>query len=60
MQIGPEQVIVIVMPMGRARVPSFEEVKDEMTQRATLDGLERARKQWLQELRRKVYIDVRL
>jgi peptidyl-prolyl cis-trans isomerase SurA len=60
MQIGADQVIIIVMPMGRARVPSFEEVKDEMTQRATLDGLERARKQWLQELRRKVYIDVRL
>jgi peptidyl-prolyl cis-trans isomerase SurA len=59
-QIGADQVIVIVMPMGRARVPSFDEVKDEMTQRATLDGLERARKQWLQELRRNVYIDVRL
>jgi hypothetical protein len=46
--------------MGRTKVQSFEEVKDEMTQRAMIDGLERARKQWLQELRRNVYVDVRL
>jgi peptidyl-prolyl cis-trans isomerase SurA len=58
--IGQEQVIVVLMPMGTARVPPFVEVKDEMTQKALLEGLERARKQWLQELRRNVYVDVRL
>jgi len=58
--IGQEQVIVVLMPMGHARVPPFTEVKDEMTQKALLDGLERARKQWLLELRRNVYVDVRL
>lgn len=57
---GTEQVILIVMPMGAARVPPYEDVKNEMMQRALLDGLERARKQWLQELRHNVYIDVRL
>jgi len=31
-----------------------------MTQKAFGDALERGRKQWLQELRQKVYIDVRL
>ncbi|MGO9836869.1 MAG: SurA N-terminal domain-containing protein [Polyangiaceae bacterium] len=58
--LGQEQVIVVVMPMGKARVPPFNEVKDEMTQKATMEGLERARKQWLLELRRNVYVDVRL
>jgi peptidyl-prolyl cis-trans isomerase SurA len=58
--IGQEQVIVVLMPMGRARVPPFAEVKDEMTQKALMEGLERARKQWLQDLRRNVYVDVRL
>jgi peptidyl-prolyl cis-trans isomerase SurA len=57
---GQEEVIVILMPLGEARVPPFEDVKSDMTQRALLEGLERARKQWLQELRRNVYIDVRL
>jgi peptidyl-prolyl cis-trans isomerase SurA len=59
-QIGQEQVIVVLMPMGQARVPHFTEVKDEMTQKATMESLERARKQWLQELRRNVYVDIRL
>jgi hypothetical protein len=48
------------MPMGQASAPGYESVKNDMMQRATLDGLERARKQWLQELRQNVYIDVRL
>jgi peptidyl-prolyl cis-trans isomerase SurA len=57
---GQEQAIVIVMPMGQSKTPSYDEVKNEMMQRALLEGLERARKQWLQELRRSVYIDIRL
>ena len=59
-QIGPEQVIVVLMPMGTAQAPAYEAVKNDMMQKAMLEGLERARKQWLQELRQKVYIDVRL
>jgi peptidyl-prolyl cis-trans isomerase SurA len=59
-QIGSEQVIVILMPLGTAQAPTFEAVKQDMMQKALLEGLERARKQWLQELRQKVYIDIRL
>ncbi len=59
-QSGTDEVLIIVQPMGQAAVPAFEQVKNEMMQRALLEGLERARKQWLQELRDKVYIDVRL
>jgi peptidyl-prolyl cis-trans isomerase SurA len=59
-QIGQDEVIVILMPMGQSAAQPYESVKNEMMQRATLDGLERARKQWLQELRQNVYIDVRL
>ncbi|MDP9151004.1 MAG: SurA N-terminal domain-containing protein [Myxococcota bacterium] len=58
--IGAEDAIVILMPLDQPRVPEFEAVKNEMMQRALLEALERARKQWLQELRRNVYIDVRL
>jgi peptidyl-prolyl cis-trans isomerase SurA len=59
-RIGSDDAIVIMMPLGAARVPAFEEVKNEMEQQALIESLERARKQWLQELRRNVYIDVRL
>jgi peptidyl-prolyl cis-trans isomerase SurA len=58
--LGNEQAIVLLMPLGAARVPPFAEVKDDMTQKALIDGLDRARKQWLADLRRNVYIDVRL
>jgi len=58
--VGQEQVLVVLMPLGQSRIPPFDEVKSEMTQRALLDGIERVRKQWLEELRRNVYIDVRL
>jgi peptidyl-prolyl cis-trans isomerase SurA len=60
LQSGSDEALVILMPMGTATVPPFDQVKNEMMQRALLEGLERARKQWLQELRQKVYIDVRL
>jgi peptidyl-prolyl cis-trans isomerase SurA len=57
---GSEQALVILMPLEQPRTASYDEMKNEMMQRALLEGLERARKQWLQELRRNVYIDVRL
>jgi peptidyl-prolyl cis-trans isomerase SurA len=55
-----EDVIIIAMPLGQGKVPTFEEVKSEMMQKALTEGLERARKQWLSELRSNVYVDVRL
>jgi peptidyl-prolyl cis-trans isomerase SurA len=58
--IPPDDAIVILMYGGETRAPPFEQVKNEMEQQALLDALERARKQWLKELRRKVYVDVRL
>jgi peptidyl-prolyl cis-trans isomerase SurA len=60
LQIGQDDVIVVLMPLGQGKVPPYDSVKNEMMQRALIDGLERARKQWLLELRQNVYIDVRL
>lgn len=58
--LGAEDAIVILRYGGEAHVPPFSEVKGEMEQQALLDALDRARKQWLKDLRRNVYIDVRL
>ncbi len=57
---GAGDAIVIVQLLSEPQVPSFDQVKNEMWQRAMMDGIERQRKLWLQELRRGVYIDVRL
>jgi peptidyl-prolyl cis-trans isomerase SurA len=60
LQIGSDEVVVVLMPMGQSATPAYDAVKNDMMQRAMLDGLERGRKVWLQELRNNVYIDVRL
>jgi peptidyl-prolyl cis-trans isomerase SurA len=57
---GAGEALVIVQLLSEPQVPAYEQVKNEMWQRAMLDGIERQRKLWLQELRRGVYIDVRL
>jgi peptidyl-prolyl cis-trans isomerase SurA len=55
----PDQAVLIVQ-LAPSKAPSFEQVKDQMTEYAYGDAMERQRKQWLLELRRGVYIDVRL
>jgi peptidyl-prolyl cis-trans isomerase SurA len=60
MATGQEEAVVLVMPMGEMKVPPFEQVRNDMTQRALLEAIDRGRKQWLKELRRGTYIDVRL
>ena len=58
--LGNDEAVIILQLPPQAKVQPYDEVKAEMTQRALLEGLERARKQWLEELRRNIYIDVRL
>ncbi len=52
--------LVVVQLASRSKVPSFEEVREPMFQRAMAGAMERQRKAWLQELRRSAFVDVRL
>lgn len=54
------QASLIVQLVKPPRVPPYEEVKPQMMERAYGEVIDRQRKMWLQELRRGVYIDVRL
>ena len=58
--VGTEDAVVLVRHPGEAKVPPYVDVKSEMEQQALIEAIERARKQWLKELRRNMYIDVRL
>ena len=51
---------VLVAQLGAERMPTFDEVKDEMWQRAYGEAMEHQRKLWLDELRHGVYVDPRL
>lgn len=54
------EAILIVQLAKQPTVPPFDQVKDAMSDRALGEAMERQRKLWLQELRRGVYVDVRL
>ena len=54
------EAILIVQMAKAPHVPAYDEVKGAMQERAMGELIERQRKAWLQELRRGVYVDVRL
>ena len=56
---GNEAHVIVQLVKG-PHVPAYEEVKQAMREQAAGDVIERQRKNWLQELRRGIYIDVRL
>jgi peptidyl-prolyl cis-trans isomerase SurA len=57
---GQAGILIAQSPKEPQKVPSFEQVKEEMLNQAFFEATERQRKLWLQELRRGLYIDVRL
>ncbi|MEO6574291.1 MAG: peptidylprolyl isomerase, partial [Polyangiaceae bacterium] len=58
-RIGNDAMLVVQLAKAPS-VPKFEEVKAAMQERAVAEALERQRKLWLAELRRTVYVDIRL
>jgi peptidyl-prolyl cis-trans isomerase SurA len=54
------QAILICELVSSPKVPTYDEVKDQMMERAFGDALERQRKIWLEELKHGVYVDIRL
>ena len=59
MRFGNDAILVVQLGK-QPKAPPFEEVRDAMSERALGEAMERERKRWLQELRRGVYVDVRL
>lgn len=57
---GSQAYLVIQRAPGAAKaVPAFEKVKEQMTERAFVETTERERRQWLQELRKGAFIEVK-
>ena len=54
---------IVVLKVGArdaSDVPTLAEARDEVSQRVYAEQLDRARRQWLDELRKGLYVDVRL
>ena len=60
LQVG--QVIVVMKLLSRqpSRYTSLKEAKNEMIQRLQAEIMDKAKKKWLEELRRRTHVDVRL
>jgi peptidyl-prolyl cis-trans isomerase SurA len=59
-RFGDDIVIVKVVSRDASQLPTLEAAKDELLQRAYGEQMEKARKQWIDELRHATYVDVRL
>lgn len=57
---GQQAVLVVQVAAQQSKAPEYDQIKDQMMERAFVEATERQRKMWLQELRRGIYIDVRL
>lgn len=57
-----KDAIVVLKVLGRddSQIPELEDAHDEVVQRVYAEQMDKARKQWLEELRRAAYVDVRL
>jgi len=55
-----DQAIVIFRLAKREPIPPYEQVRDQMMERATGEAVERQRKIWIDELRRGVFLEIRL
>lgn len=58
--MGNQAILVVQMAGQQPKVPPYEEVREQMMERAFVEATDRQRRLWLQELRRGVYIDIRL
>jgi len=53
-------VVLKVLDRDPSRIPTLEQARDEVAQRVYSEQMDKARKKWLEELRRGAHVDVRL
>jgi peptidyl-prolyl cis-trans isomerase SurA len=54
------QVMIVFRLAKRERVPKYEDVREQMYDQATEEAILHQRELWVKELRRSIYLDVRL
>lgn len=59
-RVGPALVVLKLLSRQPSRYTSFQEARPEMIQRLQAEIMDKAKKKWLEELRRRTHVDVRL
>ncbi|MFO0591185.1 MAG: SurA N-terminal domain-containing protein [Polyangiaceae bacterium] len=60
LHVGQAVVVMKLVSRQPSRYTSFKEAKNEMIQRLQSEIMEKAKKKWLEELRRKTHVETRL
>jgi peptidyl-prolyl cis-trans isomerase SurA len=60
LRYGDDFVVLKILGRDESQLPSFEEAKDELSQRVYLDKMNKARQHWMEGLRRQTHVEIRL
>jgi peptidyl-prolyl cis-trans isomerase SurA len=59
-RLGDELIILKLVERSESQLPEFEEAKDELRNRVYMEKMNKARRSWLDGLRRTTHVDMRL
>jgi peptidyl-prolyl cis-trans isomerase SurA len=57
---GDDFVILKLVSRDESQLPTFEDARDELNQRVYMDKMGKARRHWLEGLRRQTHVEIRL
>jgi peptidyl-prolyl cis-trans isomerase SurA len=60
LRVGDELVIVKLVERADTDLPTLADARDELSERVYLDKMNKARRRWLDSLRRRTHVEVRL
>lgn len=60
LRVGDKLVIVRMNEREETELPSFDEARNELGERVYLEKMNKARRQWLDGLRRRTHVDIRM
>jgi peptidyl-prolyl cis-trans isomerase SurA len=60
LRVGDSLVVLKVLSRQESELPSYEEARRELSERVYLEKMNKARKHWLESLRRRTHVEVRL
>ena len=60
LRVGDDLVIVKLVERAESDLPTFADARDELSERVYMDKMDKARRRWLDSLRRRTHVEVRL
>jgi peptidyl-prolyl cis-trans isomerase SurA len=60
LRVGDSLVVLKVLSRQESDLPTYEEARRELSERVYLEKMNKARKHWLESLRRRTHVEVRL